>query len=122
MHFALVVVVNPWGCLDEETMHKTRILYFDSMSRGTPLAKPAHFARFALECNAMRHGMEASEPMDPAAISAVESRIAFEIVDVSPLFQTCQLLTYTQYGTGATTTHREHFLWALRHSLSPGAL
>jgi hypothetical protein len=92
------------------------------MSRGTRLANPAQFARFALECNAMRHGTDVSEPIDPAAISAVESRVTFEIVNVSPLFQAYQLPTYTQYGIGATAARWEHFLWALRRSLSPGTL
>ena len=85
MHFVLVVVVNPWACLDEKASHKTTILYFDSMSGAGCLATPAHFARFAVECDAMRHGKGISEPIDPAVVSTVQSWIGFEIVNVSPL-------------------------------------
>jgi hypothetical protein len=84
-HFALAVVVNPWCCMDVNSMDQTTILYFDLRCEGVPLATPDVFAKLIVEWDAIWLGKGADEPVDVALIECIKPRIAFETVKVREL-------------------------------------
>jgi len=81
-HFALAVVVNPWGCIGENGATQMTVLYFDLMHEWTPLATQQHFATVMLELHAIQLGKAVTEPVTAAVVSTVKSWIVFELVQV----------------------------------------